>query len=253
MWLDGKLTVSIGYDRRERPGVEKISDIIPSPSGVNIYIDESGDLGFTGRSSPYFVIGAIIVKGPEKVQRIKKTCMSRVKKKLPKKHKKIPELKYHNTDDRYRRRVLECISKTNVDIAFLLLRKEQVHRYLRDRHQILYNYLTGSLVSTIITDYGFSSDVNVIIDKSLDGVVREEFDKYLAYRSLENGSFRQPVMCRLEIYHVDSKQNLCVQAADFIAGAVHRHFRDYLPYADHYSAIENNITIALDFFNGRQK
>jgi len=34
MWLDGKLTVSIGYDRRERdPGWEKISDIIPSPSG----------------------------------------------------------------------------------------------------------------------------------------------------------------------------------------------------------------------------
>lgn len=201
MWLDGKPTVSSGHGRSERLGVEKISDILPSPSGVNIYIDESGDLGFTGRSSPYFVIGAIIVKGPEKVQRIK-TCMSRVKKKLPKKHKNIPELKYHNTDDTYRRRVLECISKTNVDIAFLLLRKEQVYHYLRDRHQILYNYLTGSLVSTVIADYGFSSDVNVIIDKSLDGVVREEFDKYLAHRSLENGSFRQSAMCRLEVMSI---------------------------------------------------
>jgi hypothetical protein len=252
MWLDGKPTVSIGYDRNERPGVEKISDIIPSPSGVNIYIDESGDLGFTGESSPYFVIGAIIVRGPERVQRIK-TCMSRVKKKLPKKYKNIPELKYHNTDDTYRRRVLECISKTNVDIAYLLLRKGQVYHYLRDRHQILYNYLTGSLVSTVITNYGFSSDVNVIIDKSLDGVVREEFDRYLVFRSLENGPSRQSAMCRLEIKHADSKQNLCVQAADFIAGTLHRHFRDYLPNEDHYSVIEKNITIGLDFFNRRQK
>lgn len=232
--------------------MEKISDLAPSPSGVNIYIDESGDLGFIGRNSPYFVIGAIIVEGPEKVQRLK-TCMNRVKKKLPKKYNGIPELKYHNTDDIYRRRVLECISKTGVDIAFLLLRKEQVYPRLRSQHQILYNYLTGSLVSTVISDYGFSSDVNLIIDKSLDGVVREEFDRYLVFRSLENGSFRHPVMCQLEIKHADSKQNLCIQAADFIAGTVHRHFRGYLPSDDHYHLIEGNVKIGLDFFNGRLK
>lgn len=232
--------------------MEIVSDIIPSPSGVNIYIDESGDLGFTERSSPYFVIGAIIVEGPERVQRLK-TCMNRVKKKLPKKYSNIPELKYHNTDDTYRRRVLECISKTGVDIAYLLLRKEQVYPRLKSQRQILYNYLTGFLVSTVISDYEFSSDVNVIIDKSLDGVVREEFDRYLAFRSLENGSSRQLAMCQLEIMHADSKQNLCIQAADFIAGTVHRHFRDYMPYDDHYFVIEGNVKICLDFFNGRQK
>lgn len=230
----------------------KISDITPSPSGANIYIDESGDLGFTERSSPYFVIVAVIAEGPEKAQQVK-TCMSRVRKKLPRKYRDIPELKYHNTDDTYKRRVLECISRTNVDIAYLLLRKEQVYPHLRDERQILYNYLTGSLVSAIVADYEFSSDVNVIIDKSLDGVVREEFDKYLVFRSLENGLSRQPSRCQLEVLHVDSKQNLCIQAADFVAGTVHRHFRDYLLYADHYSVIENNITVCLDFFNGRRR
>lgn len=218
---------------------------------MNIYIDESGDLGFSENSSPFFVVGAIIAEGPEKVQQCK-TCMKRVKKKLPKKYKNISELKYHNTSDTYRRRVLECISRTDVDIAYAVLRKEQVYINLRDKHQILYNYITGSLVSTILSEYRCSHDVNVIIDKSLDGVVGEEFDKYLLYRSMEE-DMNHIGTHELEIYHADSKQNHCIQAADFVAGAVHRHYREYLPYTDYYSVFENRITIALDYFNGRRK
>jgi hypothetical protein len=229
-----------------------ISDITPSPMGVNIYIDESGDLGFTGNSSPYFVIAAIIAQGPGQVQNCK-TCMKRTLRKLSKKEKNIAELKYHNTSDIYRRRILESFSETKIEIGYVILRKEQVYPYLRTERQILYNYLTGSLVANIISSYAFSHDVNVIIDKSLDGVVREEFNKYLVYRSLERGNSYHAENCDLEIYHVDSKQNPCVQAVDFVAGAIHRHYRDYLPSEDHYPLIESNITIALDYFNGRQK
>ncbi|WP_265581581.1 DUF3800 domain-containing protein [Methanofollis aquaemaris] len=218
---------------------------------MNIYIDESGDLGFSGNSSSYFIVGAIIAEGPEKVQQCK-TCMKRVKKKFPKKYKNISELKYHNTDDTYRRRVLECISRTDVDIAYAVLRKEQVYINLRDKRQVLYNYITGSLVSTILSEYGCSHDVNVIIDKSLDGVVRDEFDKYLLYRSMEEHS-NHTGEHDLEILHADSKKNHCIQAVDFIAGAVHRHYREPLPYNDYYSVFENRITIALDYFNGRRK
>jgi hypothetical protein len=36
---------------------------------VKIYIDESGDLGFTERSSPYFLIAALIVHDPLAIRR----------------------------------------------------------------------------------------------------------------------------------------------------------------------------------------
>ena len=193
-----------------------IPEIIPSPRGVNIFIDESGDLGFTGKISPYFIIAAIIAQGPEQVQKCK-ACVKRTMKKLPKKYKDIAEIKHHNTDDTYRRRVLENFSKTGIEIAYVVLRKEQVYPNLRDKHQVLYNYLTGSLVANIISEYGFSHDTNVIIDKSLDGVSRDEFDRYLAYRFLERGNSRSMEDYQLEVIHVDSRQNLGVQVADFIS------------------------------------
>ena len=229
-----------------------IPEIMPSPRGVNIYIDESGDLGFTGELSPYFIIAAIIAQGPEQVQKCR-TCMKRTMRKLPKKYKNIAELKYHNTDDTYRRRILEDFSKTEIEIAYVVLRKEQVYDNLRNNGQILYNYLTGSLVANIISKYGFSHEINVIIDKSLDGVSREEFDKYLIYRSLDRDNSYHTGNYQLEVTHVDSKQNLCVQAVDFIAGAIHRHYREHVPMADHYHIIEGNITVVLDYFKGRQK
>jgi hypothetical protein len=61
---------------------------------VKIYIDESGDLGFTGRSSPYFVIAALIVHNPLTIRR----CFAKIRRnKLKKKYKKLPEFKFNNS------------------------------------------------------------------------------------------------------------------------------------------------------------
>lgn len=64
---------------------------------VYLYIDESGDLGFSGRGSKYFVITCVKIDDDRTnvlFKRIPKEVRSR---KLPKKTKKQSELKFSNS------------------------------------------------------------------------------------------------------------------------------------------------------------
>jgi hypothetical protein len=72
-----------------------------------------------------------------------------------------------------------------VDIAYCVLRKEQVYLHLRSNHQIVCNYLTGSLISHIVQRFHDGSRVEITVDKSLNGIQREAFDQYLVYKTFE--------------------------------------------------------------------
>jgi hypothetical protein len=145
-----------------------------------IYLDESGDLGFGSRASRYFVLAAIITREPEQVRK----CIKRVRRqKLPKKYKKIPELKFHNSSQTIRGRVLDCVARTDTDIAYAILRKHQVYERLKSKPSILYNYISGSLIAKIITAYKLEGLVKVFVDRSLYGFEREHFDNYLTWKA----------------------------------------------------------------------
>jgi len=213
---------------------------------MKIYLDESGDLGFGEKASPYLVIAALIVRKPLQI----KKCIRKVRKqKLPKKYKKINELKWHNSSRDIKRRIIECISKTENDIVYAILRKNQVKKDLRGKPQILYNYVCGSLISKIISSYKLKK-ADIIVDKSLYGISRENFDQYITWKTLiMNNKFSE--IKHLNINHVDSKQDLCIQAVDFIAGAVYRLYR----YGDdfYYKKIKPRISIIIDLFEGKNK
>ncbi|HZD43228.1 MAG TPA: DUF3800 domain-containing protein, partial [Methanomicrobiales archaeon] len=113
-----------------------------------IYLDESGDLGFSPRASQFFVLAALVQPDPVEIQR----CFKRVRsQKLKKRYRDLPELKYNHTSLVIKRRILERIGSCNVGIGYAVLRKEQVRDSLKAKPQILYNYLAGSLISRIIT------------------------------------------------------------------------------------------------------
>ncbi len=98
-----------------------------------IYLDESGDLGFGPRASKYFILAAIITRDPGQVRR----CIKRVRQqKLSKKYKTIPELKFHNSSQAIRTRILDCTARTDTDVAYAVLRKHQVYDRLRNKHAI---------------------------------------------------------------------------------------------------------------------
>lgn len=214
---------------------------------MHIYLDESGDLGFSSKASKYFVIAALLTKDSLRTEK----CITKVRKeRLPTKYKKIPELKYHNSDNIVRRRILQCIAKNDVEIAYVVLRKRQVFENLRNKPNILYNFLCGSLIGNIFRKYHINSRVDVIVDRSLTNINREAFDEYVSYRALMSKTeiFNLDL---LEINHVDSTQNKCIQAVDFVVGAIARNYERDDPIF--YKIIDDRVKLALDFFKGKIK
>jgi hypothetical protein len=203
-----------------------------------IYLDESGDLGFGPRASKYFILAAVIARDPAQVGR----CIKRVREqKLPKRYKQIPELKFHNSSQTIKDRVLDCIARTDTDIAYVVLR----------RQSILYNYLVGSLLSKIITAYQIDGKAKIFVDKSLYGLEKDYFDNYLTWKACLGNHIEDLNIEPPEIVHVDSRLDRCIQVADFVAGAInHKYGRDDAHY---YDKIKARVSISMDFFEGKDK
>lgn len=214
---------------------------------MKIYIDESGDIGFSERSSQYFVLAALIVRNPLAIRR----CFAKLRRnKLHKKHRELPEFKFNNSSPEIKRRILSCIGSGDVDICYCILRKDDVRHHLRTRQQIVYNYLTGLLISNIVLEYSPDDGIQITVDKSLNGIQREAFDQYVVFKTMERNMVSDPLP-PIQIVHADSVREPCIQAVDFVAGALHYYYREN---DDTYSRIvDQKIRLVLDFFKGRQK
>jgi hypothetical protein len=130
--------------------------------------------------------------------------------------------------------------QNNNDISFALLRKYQVDEDLKDKPQVVYNYLCKQLLYRIISKYEMGGTINIIVDRSLYGVQRENFNDYV------EGRIGVRIPASIEVSHVDSKQCPCVQAIDFVAGAISRKYRDNDD--QYYQRIQNRVSVVLDFF-----
>jgi hypothetical protein len=215
---------------------------------MKIYLDESGNLGGLGanasKDDPYFLLAALIVTEHLPIER----CIKNVRRrKIKKKYKKASELKFSNSNENIRRRVLECIGGTNNDIAYSLLRKCQVTEGLQDKPQIVYNYLCKQLLYRIIGKYKVHTTpfVEIVVDKSLYGVQRENFNDYVG------GRIGEGISVDIEVTHVDSRQCPCVQAVDFVAGAISRKYRN--EDDSYYLKIKQRVIIELDFFEPKNR
>ena len=86
-----------------------------------IYLDESGNLGFTEKSGTYFVVASLCVDSEKTVHR----CIKNARTGLNSKYKKN-ELKFSNSSNANRRRVLQCISRRDISLSCLVLNKNWV-------------------------------------------------------------------------------------------------------------------------------
>lgn len=202
---------------------------------MRVYIDESGNLGGLGaEEDPYFILAALVARDEIPIRR----CIKDVRQTLKKKYKVKSELKFRESDDPSKRRILECVAKTNNDIVYAYLRKDQavlLKAYLGVEPQILYNDVCKQLLNRLISSYEFKGTVDIVIDRFLYGEAQERFNNFLA----------DGLMRSIDIAHLDSKQCPCLQAVDFIAGAVAHKYRDNDDL--YYNKIKHKITMAMPF------
>lgn len=206
-----------------------------------LYIDESGDLGFSRGSSYVLVISAFLVNDKRGLDRIIKNLRRH-------KHrsdlKGASELKANRSSPALRRSVIEKLNEIEDAQAFhIILVKERLHNHdLKEHKDKLYNYIAGILADGIIIN---GHDLEVRIDKSKGKqFLRDDFNQYF-----EKHIRKDSAIGKLSIYHSSSESFSGIQFADFLAWSV---FQKYNWYNCEYTNLLN-FANSYNIFPGRKE
>lgn len=194
---------------------------------MNIYIDESGDLGWTfdkpnrnGGSSRYITISGIMIL-PEEEKFVKRFI-----KDIYKKYNLTPriEKKGANFTIEHSRFITSQLNKIiNKSPSFRIITitayKPNIFEALRRDKNIFYNYMLGLLLREKILNY---DSVNINIDKRTIKVSQgDSFPDYIKTQVWGNGHDID-----IECNFLDSSSNEMIWFADWYSNFVWRHFED---------------------------
>ncbi len=181
-----------------------------------IYLDESGDLGFSERSTRYFTIAFAIVKNPVPFKR----CIKKTKEKYH-----IPrdvELKGSSTREVIKEDLLGRFAQLDIELCAITVNKDKVEPKLRLNTNILYNYIVGlSLVERILEE-PLDSQIILEVDKRITSVTSGfNFNDYLRYKIWYEAERRD---IDLNIHHLDSHEAYSIQGIDVICNSIFRKY-----------------------------
>jgi uncharacterized protein DUF3800 len=203
---------------------------------MHVFVDESGDLGFTKKATKFFVVAYLECESPLRLQ----TELKRILKQLHQKEK-YPllrnELKFSRMDSYCRKYVLEKIAKFDVSLGVVVMDKTCVNSNLRKGPAVLYNWcVVHNIMLSLLPNIAAGNKVHMIFDKSLPTWRINEFNVYVenkaSYLLYEKGTAFSSDDISSE--HVSSELEPCLQAADAVAGA---YFQKYEHQNDEYIKI----------------
>lgn len=196
---------------------------------MDIFLDESGDLGFNFElrgTSKYFVISTIIID-KENAPSFR-TSIRRKLIKLKKRHKipKSKEVKAYHASEQFFMGMTDLICRQPIKIHSIILKKENTFGRLRDNTQIIYNYLCGILLSTVLME---QTEVRLVLDpRSAETVRPLALPEYLETKVLEglvsDNRHGEIGRLNLSIERPESSQCPELQVVDFVANATFRAF-----------------------------
>lgn len=183
-----------------------------------IFLDESGDLGFSKRSSKWFLFTLVLTEDRRRLEKvIKKTRQT-----LKRKYKHIfSELHAYHCDNITRTRVLKSLSTLNITIVTTILNKEKVHVDLQNQKNLLYNYTANIILDRLINYKLIEGDkqLYLVVDrKDTKKNLCNNFISYIteAMKSRRSGGFKMSL--------ASSHDEKGLQAVDFISWAIFRKY-----------------------------
>src|SRR3989344_4145628 len=198
-----------------------------------IFLDESGDLGFSKNSSKWFLFTLALVSSPRSLEHITK----KVWRTLRKKHQSLSELHAYHSDHATRRRMFTALSELeDLAIMCIVLNKQKVYIDLQNQKNYLYNYTANILLDRLCRNTHSAPDnkINLFVDRrDTKKKLRENFTKYLTDSMLSRGRGGFKVTLHSSI------DNKSIQAVDFISWAIFRKYErgDY----EFYEIIKSKI------------
>ena len=193
-----------------------------------IYIDESGDLGLSRKSSKVLVISALLTTDPGQLDRIIKNAR---RYKFSKELKGANEIKFNKSSRELREYLITKLNETiGCQGIHCILEKGKLYsKYLTENKHKLYNFVSGSLASAIILD---SDSVEVRVDESKGKqILRDDFNRYFEPK-LRIGSN----IGKLSISHNYSENFSGIQFADILSGSI---YQKYNSGNSHYADMIN--------------
>jgi len=198
-----------------------------------IFLDESGDLGFSQKSSKWFILTILFIDNHRKIEK----CIKKVHRGLKKKYRKVAELHAYHSDSITKTRILRLLSTIeDLKILCVILNKKKVHIDLQKQKNYLYNYTANILLDRLYnkTIYDIKDKIFIIIDqRETNKFLKENFKDYL------NSSLTKKSKSNFEVKIRPSHAEKCLQAVDFISWAIFRKYEkgDY----EYYEIIKNKI------------
>jgi hypothetical protein len=206
---------------------------------LHVFVDESGDLGFSEAATKYFVVAYIECEAPVRLR----TELRRLLKRLHQKKRysmSRNELKFSRMDDYCRKSVLTKIVECNASLGAVVLEKARVKAKLRKDPPVLYNWcVVHNIMLSLLLQITAGHKIEITFDKSLPMWRINEFNSYVAnkasYLLYETGN-SLPSNC-ISLNHIASEKEFCLQAADAVAGAYfqkyEKHYEEYVKIIEH--------------------
>lgn len=218
-------------------------------SRVNIYLDESGDLGWkfnqpylSGGSSRYLTISSLVVS------KERKESPKRVIKRLYKKHKWATDEEKKWTNMRASERLdfaefaLRLIQREpEIKYYAITVQKENVDEHIRQDPNKLYNYM---IQLSLINEMANHDEVTFIPDPRMMKVASgNSLHDYLSIKLW----FDKKVKTQLQTLPCDSAQSLSIQFTDMLSGVVQSHFE--FGNSAPWDILKDNISVKKLYFN----
>jgi hypothetical protein len=183
-----------------------------------IFLDESGDLGFSKKSSKWFLFTLVIVVEKRTLERVVK----KVWKTLRKKHKHLNELHASHEKREVRIRMLRQLAGlSDLKVMTILLNKKKVYVDLQNQKNYLYNYTANLLLDRLHNKklLNKGENIDLVIDrKDTKKSLRENFVDYLT------SSMQKRINCDFKIALHASHENKSLQAVNFISWAIFKKY-----------------------------
>jgi hypothetical protein len=181
---------------------------------LHIYLDESGDLGYRPGSSSCFILCALVTTDPVRIRRVVKKAREKY---LGRSLRDSAELKFTASSPSMRIGLLGMLAKENIVAYYLSLGKSMPPVGETPRYAERYARLTEHLL-TRITGRRARKYI-LFVDRCMGKTSRGHFNDILSSGSGHFGVCASAPI-NLQILHLSSQAEPCLQCADFISGAI---------------------------------
>lgn len=179
-----------------------------------VFVDESPTLS-KNDNFDYFCLACFLVKNDGELKKIRRIPKKIKNTNLKKRYKNKSELKFSNSPPNVRKEFLTKLNKCDLEIFCLIINKNKLNHSLQTDLTSLYNYLMNILLEKTFESSDMNKELEINLDRCMNQKQIKNLTDYLNSRFL--CLFSQ--LPKVRINHLDSVQEKCLQAADFIAGS----------------------------------